>query len=82
MTATSIITGGPVPHGFVSGWAVHPLRGSMAHHWRVGQAAAGAVGIVSACGLHTIVTDQVPLLETGSFPLCGRCDEKLLRKVR
>ena len=78
---SSVITEGPVPHGFVSGWAVHPFRGSMAHHWRVGRAAGGAVGVSTACGMETVVTDEVQLLGAGSFPLCQRCDAKLLRKA-
>lgn len=79
------VTGSAVPGDFVSGWACHPMVGRCAHHWtadRRFRLPDSGYGTVSACGLTTVATRRVPLLEPGTFDLCLRCERRLMRRIK
>jgi hypothetical protein len=63
------------------GWAVHPFKGSRGHHWRRTTTAGEATGVETACGLRTIVTEQVRLLGIGTYEPCSRCERVLMKRA-
>lgn len=78
------LSGPPVDDGFLEGWAVHPFTGFAKGHWwrakRKDVAAPIVAGLFSACGLWTVATREVPLLQLGNMPPCGNCDRIMLSK--
>lgn len=82
----ALVSDGPVPADFAEGLGLHPFRGRLAHYWTADRSqkaeSPDVYGIVSACGMRTVVTDKVPLLGPGNYRMCSRCDEALLRHVR
>lgn len=79
----ALVSGGPVPADFLSGWGHQPfMRGMKAHHWTANQSGElgdGAYGLRSACGVQTVATKRVPLLEAGNLPFCTRCENRLMK---
>lgn len=76
-------SGAPVDEGFTQGWGLHPFKGKLAHNWKRVECDAlpdGAYGLVSACGMETVVNRQWPLFDAGTFEFCRRCEFKLMRR--
>jgi hypothetical protein len=78
LRAGGVCSDGPVRDG----WAVHPFKGSVAHLWAVQKVCASYAVVETACGLVTIVTDQVSLLGIGSYAPCRRCDAAALKGLK
>lgn len=79
-----VITDGPVPADFTEGWCVHPFVGKKAHHWTADRTVVlpeepECYSVLSACGLDTVVTRQVPLCAAGNFEFCSRCESRLMK---
>lgn len=82
----ALVTGGKVGDDFLTGWGHPPfMRGMKAHHWTADLSSDlgdGAYGLRSACGLLTVATKQVPLMQPGNLPFCTRCEGKLMKAVK
>lgn len=55
----------------------------IAHHWAADRRfdlKDRAYGLVSACGIMTVATRQVPLCGPGNMDFCQRCDTKMLKR--
>lgn len=72
--AGGVVSDGPV----VDGWGVHPFKGKRAHHWQRFVSCDGDV-LRAACGLRATVSERVPLLGSGTYESCVRCERALMR---
>jgi hypothetical protein len=81
--AGALVTGRPVRDGFTEGWSKAAFsRGDKAHYfYRDADLRDGAYGYTAACGVTTVSTRRVPLFEAGNYPMCSRCDSKLLKRT-
>jgi hypothetical protein len=64
-----VVVGKPV-------WAIHPFIGEKAHHWNVNSQSETVFGIRSMCGIESVATSKVPLLNPGDWPKCNLCGRK------
>lgn len=80
--AGALVSGGPVRDGFTEGWSKAAFtRGGKAHYFYRGMDLGdGAYGYTAACGVTTVSTSRVPLFQPGNWPMCARCDVKILRR--
>ena len=73
-----LVSDGPVPDTFDSGWALHPIMLAGKAHWWVLYGTSwtpkhGEVaGYLSACGLRQYTTKRAPLLLPGNWTTCER----------
>lgn len=81
--AGALVSGGPVRDGFTEGWGKAAFtRGRTAHYfYRKSDLGDGAYGYESACGVTTVSTSRVPLFHAGNYPMCSRCDAKILKRI-
>lgn len=81
--AGALVSGGPVREGFTEGWGKAAFtRGGRAHYfYRKADLGDGAYGYEAACGVITVSTRRVPLFQPGNWPMCSRCDTKILKRV-
>lgn len=80
--AGALVSGGRVREGFTEGWGRAAFtRGGRAHYfYRDMDLGDGSHGYVAACGVTTVSTPRVPLFEPGNWPMCSRCDSKILKR--
>lgn len=81
----ALVSGPKVADDFTEGWGHPPfMRGMKAHYWRVDlpDLGDGAYGLRSACGVLTVATKHVPLMQPGNLPFCTRCEGKLMKAVK
>lgn len=81
--AGALVTGGAVRENFAEGWAKGAFsRGGKAHYfYRHQDLGEGSFGYMAACGVTTVSTRRVPLFEPGNWPMCARCDSKILKRL-